>query len=390
MTNSAATPDMERTLGVLERLVALDTVSGRPNAKIVNYIEAYLRICGARITRIDHGDKAGIYAEIGPPGPGILLSGHTDVVPVEGQEWTRAPFALTREGDRLYGRGTADMKGYLACMLSAADLASQSALAAPLKLVFSYDEEVGCVGIQEMMGRLVPLMGRPRAAFVGEPTDMQLAIGHKGKAAFSAVCRGQAGHSSLAPDFVNALHLAADFVTALRGVQDDLRQSGACDAAYDIPYSTVHVGTLAGGRALNIVPDRADLELEIRHLSGDDPADLLARIGQAAESISARYRTVWDGAAIEIEQVSGYPGLDIAPNDPVVATALALAGTNRTTKVAFGTEAGVFAGQGIATVVCGPGSMAGQGHKPDEFITLDQLAGCNRMMARIVADLRRE
>jgi len=380
--------DIGGTLGVLERLVAFNTVSARPNADIVAYIEGYLRDRGARITRIAQGDKAGLYAEIGPPGPGVLLSGHTDVVPVAGQDWTRAPFALTRDGNRLYGRGTTDMKGYLASMLAAADMASRGPLAAPLKLVFSYDEEVGCVGIQQMMDRLAPLMGTPRAAFVGEPTEMQVAIGHKGKAAFTAICRGQSGHSSLAPDFVNALHLAADFVTALRDVQDAQRQGGARDPAYDIPYSTVHVGTLEGGRALNVVPDRADLNFEIRHLPGDDPAALLARIRLAADTVSARYRTQWDGARIEIDEINGYPGLDIAPEDPVVATALALAETNQTTKMAFGTEAGVFAAQGIPTVICGPGSMAGQGHKPDEYITLDQIAACNRMMARIVADLR--
>lgn len=389
MTDETA-GDIAGTLEVLERLVAFDTVSARPNAEIIAYIEAYLRHRGARITRIVPGDKAGLYAEIGPPGPGILLSGHTDVVPVAGQDWTRPPFALTRDGNRLYGRGTTDMKGYLASMLAAADMASRGPLAAPLKLVFSYDEEVGCVGIQQMMGRLSPLMGTPRAAIVGEPTEMQVAIGHKGKSAFTAICRGQSGHSSLAPDFVNALHLAADFVAALRDMQDALRRDGARDPAYDIPYSTVHVGTLEGGRALNIVPDRADLSVEIRHLPGDDPAALLARIRLAADTVSARYRTQWDGARIEINEMNAYPGLDIAPEDRVVATALALAETNQTTKMAFGTEAGVFAAQGIPTVICGPGSMAGQGHKPDEYITVDQLAACHRMMARIVEDLRRE
>lgn len=387
MTVPAATPDMARTLGVLERLVGFDTVSANSNTGIINYIEAYLRICGARITRIDQGAKAGLYAEIGPPGAGILLSGHTDVVPVEGQKWTRAPFALSREGDRVYGRGTTDMKGYLACMLSAADMASSAPLAAPLKLVFSYDEEIGCVGIQAMIDRLVPLVGTPRAGFVGEPTEMQVAIGHKGKAAFTARCRGEGGHSSLAPDFVNALHLAADFVIALRDLQDSLRRRGARDKAYDIPYSTVHVGTLAGGRALNIVPDRADLSFETRHLAGDDPAKLLARIRAAAEAVAARYRPRWGGAEIAIEKVNAYPGLDVAPKAPVVATALALAEARRTTKVAFGTEAGVFAAHGTPTVICGPGSMAGQGHKPDEYITLDQIAACERMMARIVGDL---
>jgi acetylornithine deacetylase len=389
VTQSAITTDMARTLAVLERLVGFDTVSARPNAGIIAYIEGFLRDRGARITRLEQGDKAGLYAEIGPPGPGMMLSGHTDVVPVEGQAWTRAPFSLTRVGDRLYGRGTTDMKGYLACMLSAADMASRSPLAAPLKLVFSYDEEIGCVGIQQMIDRLAPLIGTPRAAFVGEPTEMQVAIGHKGKAAFTATCRGRAGHSSLAPDFVNALHLAADFVTALRDVQDALRRDGARDPGYDIPYSTVHIGMLCGGTALNIVPDRADLSFEYRHLAGDRPSDLTARIHAAAETVMGRYRQIWDGAGIEIDQVNAYPGLDIALESPVIATALALAETKRTTKMAFGTEAGVFAGLGIPTVVCGPGSMAGQGHKPDEYITLDQIAACDLMMARIVEDLCR-
>lgn len=380
---------MSLTLNVLERLIAFDTVSAKSNLELVAYIEAFLRERGFRLTRLEDetGQKAGLYAEIGPAGGGILLSAHTDVVPVEGQEWTRDPFALGREGGKLFGRGTTDMKGYVAAMLYAADLASRADLQQPLKLVLSYDEEVGCVGIQQMMGRLASLIGQPRVCFVGEPTEMQVAIGHKGKAALRAVCYGQAGHSALAPNFTNALHLAADFVSGLCGVQEWLRNNGARDDAYDIPFSTVHVGMLSGGTALNIVPDRAELTFEYRHLAADPADEILTRIYDAADAACAGYQADWPGARIEVEQYNAYPGLDVDKDAAVVRTAQALAQSNVVTKVPYGTEAGFFARLGIPTVVCGPGSMEGQGHKPDEYLTLSQLQACERMMERIVSDL---
>lgn len=377
---------MTRTLQILDRLVAFDTVSDRSNLALVDFVQDLLQSCGFAVTRVPDPtvEKAGLFASIGPEGAGVLLSAHSDVVPVAGQAWTRDPFALTAEGARLYGRGTTDMKGFLAAMLTAAEAAAQAPLREPLKLAISYDEEVGCLGIAHMIGGLEAAIGRPRACIVGEPTEMQVAIGHKGKQALRAVCHGQAGHSAQAPQFTNALHLAAGFITELRAVQDWLAAHGAQDAAYDVPCSTVHVGRLTGGTALNIVPDRAEMALEFRHLAGDSPDDLLARIMAAAGRAAAPFG---DTGGIEVAPLTAYPGLATVPDAPVVAWAQDLAGQSGTTKVGFGTEAGFFDALGIPSVVCGPGSMTDQGHKPDEFVTRDQLALCDRMLARVVAGL---
>ncbi len=371
---------------ILERLTGFDTVSRNSNLELAAYAEAFLADRGFAVTRLPSpdGSKTGLYAEKGPAGPGVLLSAHTDVVPVDGQEWTRDPFRLTREGERVYGRGTTDMKGYVASVLALAGRAAGVDLKEPLKIVLSYDEEIGCVGIQEMLERLAPLIGSPRACFVGEPTEMEVAIGHKGKAALRAVCFGQSGHSALAPDFTNALHLAGDFLSELRRLQEDFAANGARDDAYDVPYSTVHVGKLSGGTALNIVPDRAEMTFEYRHLAADRGEDILARIQAAADRVSNRYPAE---ARIEVEQYNAYPGLDVPPDSAVVPFARALARSTGTAKVAFGTEAGFFHQLGIPTVVCGPGSMAGQGHKPDEYLELRQLSQCDAMMDRLLDDL---
>lgn len=382
---------MQQTLEILQRLVRFDTVSANSNLQIIAYIQEFLRARGFTLHRIldASGEKAGIFASIGPAGPGgVLLSGHTDVVPVEGQLWSRDPFRLTQESGRLFGRGTTDMKGYLAAMLALADRAAKVELKEPLKLAFSYDEEIGVVGIKEMIGHLSSTIGLPRACFVGEPTGMQVAIGHKGKTALRAICFGESGHSALAPRFVNALHLAADFVLELRALQQDFALNGAQDTAYDVPYSTVHVGKLAGGTALNIVPDQAVVDFEFRHLAEDDSTDILQRILRTTEKISDRYRPDCPKARIEIDAYNSYPGLSVVDGDPVVALAQRLAQSNVVTKVPFGTEAGYFAGLGIATVVCGPGSMEGQGHKPDEYLELSELVACTQMLDRLLDDLR--
>ncbi|WGW05945.1 acetylornithine deacetylase [Tropicibacter oceani] len=379
---------MSDLLAILDRLIGFDTVSARPNRDLMAYVSDFLTTRGARVTAIAGKDpgKSGLVATIGPEtAGGIALSAHTDVVPVEGQDWTPPAFALTREGGRLYGRGTTDMKGFVACMLGAADLAAQAPLRAPLTLVLSYDEEIGCVGIQEMRPALPALLGAPRLCIVGEPTEMAVATGHKGKIALRAVCSGEAGHSALAPNFVNALDLAADLVVAIRQLQVSLRQDGARDAAYAIPYSTAHVGLLSGGRALNIVPEHAELTFELRHLAADAPQQLLARIKAAADGITTHYGPA---AAIRFETLTAYPGLDLAPDDAAVGLASRFAATGRLTKVAFGTEAGVFQEMGVPTIVCGPGSMSGQGHKPDEYIEISQLAACQAMLGRVVEDLR--
>ena len=377
---------MTLSLEILDRLITFNTVSNRSNLDLISYVEDFLRARQFRVHRIPDlsEEKAGLYAEIGPQTDGgILLSAHSDVVPVEGQVWGRAPFQLTRDGDRLFGRGTTDMKGFLAEMLGVADLVSAKTLKAPLKLLISYDEEIGCVGIDRMKERLKPLLGRPEMAIVGEPTEMQVAVGHKGKRAYKAQITGQAGHSALAPRFVSALHIAVDYVAALRALQDGLEQNGSRDDSYDVPYSTIHVGRMRSGSALNIVPDSAEMLFEFRHLAEDEPDCLAHRITEAANAVTAHYAQV---ANIELHSLAAYPGLAIPLTNAAVTLARKWSG-GQTCKVAFGTEAGFLSNLGIPTVVCGPGSMADQGHKPDEYISQTQLIKCSQMLVNAVGQL---
>ena len=381
---------MELVLNTLEDLVGFDTVSRKPNDPIIDYIESFCRDRGAKMHRIPGSTegKSGILARFGPDEVGgITLSGHTDVVPTDGQDWTRPAFGLTCEGKRLFGRGTTDMKGFLACMLDAGDSAYRAGLEKPLTLVFSFDEEVGCVGIQEMKRTLPGLLGKPRLCIVGEPTEMQVAVGHKGKVALRAHCFGKGGHSALAPHFVNALHLSADLISGLRELQGWFREHGARDPSYEVPYTTLHVGKLVGGTALNIVPDFAEVLCEYRYLPADGDANVFARIRDTADRIAADYKGLWSGAAIKMERYFAYPGLDIEHSSDAAQLALDLTTEKVVTKVDFGTEAGVFTELGIPAVVCGPGSMAGQGHKPDEYIELDQLVACKSMLDKVVEQL---
>ncbi|YBV94057.1 acetylornithine deacetylase (plasmid) [Phyllobacteriaceae bacterium JZ32] len=387
MTDTAA--PYAATLELLERLVAFPTVSAESNLDLIDFADAHLIGAGFQTHRLPDpsGRRAGLLGRLGPAGPGgVLLSAHSDVVPVEGQHWTRAPFQLTREGGRLYGRGTTDMKGYLASMLSLATRAAKQPPGRPLMLAISYDEEVGCAGIREMLPGYRALGWQPEICIVGEPTGMRPATGHKGKAAFVATCHGNAGHSSLAPRYVNALHIAADFIAALRRIQDDYAVSAAQDTGYDVPYSTVHAGRMQGGTALNIVPDYARIEFELRHLPGDTPEDFLSRLRQETDRILPPFRARGN-AEIKIEVTNSYPGLEIGPEHEAVRRVAALSGSRQTIKVTYGTEAGYFAQLGIPTVVCGPGDMEGQGHKADEYITTEQLGGCDRMMDRLLMRL---
>ncbi len=377
-----------RTLEILDRLIAFPTVSRDSNLDLIDWVEALLRKAGFELTRIWAPDrrKAGLLARIGPgTGGGVCLSAHTDVVPVDGQPWTRPPFQLTREGERLFGRGTTDMKGFFASALAMAERAAGAPLAEPLTLVISYDEEVGCVGIRQMMPELAPLLGSPRAVIVGEPTAMRVATGHKGKAALRVTCHGQSGHSALAPSFVNAILVAAGFVQEMRALQADLAE-GPMDAAYAVPFSTVHVGMIEGGRALNIVPDLARIDMEFRHLTTTPASDLRAQIDAAARRVE---RAIGPPSRIEIDETNAYPGLDTAQEDPVVKWACRIAGDTATCKVAFGTEAGFFADHGLPTVVIGPGDMARDGHKLDEGLDRAELAACDAMLERLRTDLSR-
>ena len=333
------------------------------------------------------GGKANLYASVGPQGSGVMLSGHTDVVPVEGQVWTHPPFALTEQDGRFYGRGAADMKGFVACAIAAMLDGAQRPLKVPLHLALSYDEEIGCMGVGSLIDMLEAAPVRPAMCIVGEPTGMQVATGHKGKVALRATCVGREGHSALAPMALNALHLAVDFVNAVRGLQARLAAAGLRDGDYDVPYSTLHVGKLNGGVQVNIVPNRAVVDFEIRALAGEDVAGLIAQLRDAAEAIVAPLRAAFPEAEILVERLWEYPGLGTAPEAAVVDFVKSLTGANGTIKVAFGTEGGLFAARlAIPTVICGPGSMA-QGHKPDEYVSVAQMARCQAMLAALLARL---
>lgn len=378
--------DLSRTLQILDRLVAFPTVSSDSNLALIDWVQEFLQTTGFEVIRIWSSDrqKAGLFAHIGPDsGGGVCLSAHTDVVPVDGQVWTRPPFKLTDEGDRVFGRGTTDMKGFLASALALAERAGKTTLSAPLSLSISYDEEIGCVGIRHMMPKLKTLIGKPRLVIVGEPTSMQVAIGHKGKAAFKVTCHGQAGHSALAPQFVNAIHVAADFVCQTRRLQEKLAVD-VQDDAYSIPYSTVHIGKITSGRALNIVPDNAQLDMEFRHLFETSADDIQHKIKNIAKHVSNAYP---QASPITIDTINAYPGLQINPSDATVIWATKLAEASGSTKVSFGTEAGFFANLGLIAVVIGPGDMASDGHQSDECLTKAELIACNVMLNNILSEL---
>ena len=375
---------------LLARLLAFDTTSRNSNMDLMLYVQGLLSNAGISATLIPDstGKKANLYASVGPQGGGgVMLSGHTDVVPVDGQDWTRPAFALTEEDGRLYGRGSTDMKGFVALAIQAMLNAAARPLKSPLHLALSYDEEVGCMGVRSLVAMLAAAPHRPRFCIVGEPTGMQVATGHKGKVALRATCHGVEGHSALAPLALNALHLAADFIQALRDIQRQIAATGARDGDYDVPYTTVHAGIVAGGVQVNIVPHLATVDFEIRSLAEDDPQAIIARIRGAADAITAPLRDQFPNAAIVVERLWDYPGLGTPPGADVVRFVQSLTGANTTMKVAFGTEGGLFdAALGVPTVVCGPGSMA-QGHKPDEYVSVDQMQRCQTMLDALVTRL---
>ena len=377
-----------QTRAILTRLMAFDTVSSKPNVELMAYVQSLLAETGVRAVLIPDagGGKANLYATVGPQGMGgVMLSGHTDVVPVDGQDWTKPPFALTEADGRLYGRGAADMKGFVAAAVACVLGATRRPLRVPLHLALSYDEEIGCMGVRSLIDMLEAAPVRPRFCIVGEPTGMQVATGHKGKVALRATCVGREGHSALAPMALNALHLAVDFVAAVRDLQARVAATGLRDGDYDVPYTTLHVGKLNGGVQVNIVPNLAVVDFEIRSLAGEDTEGLITELRVAAEVICAPWRATFPEAGIRIERLWDYPGLGTPSDAGVVNFVKGLTGANGTTKVAFGTEGGLIAARlGIPTVICGPGSMA-QGHKPDEYVSVEQMARCEAMLAALVA-----
>ncbi|WP_116799758.1 acetylornithine deacetylase [Pseudomonas syringae] len=381
-----------RALEILKRLIAFDTVSSEPNMALIEYVRELLASKGIEslIVKDETGKKANLFASTGPREvPGVLLSGHSDVVPAAGQAWTMPPFQATLRDGRIYGRGTCDMKGFIALAIDAMLDAADMPLMRPLQLALSHDEEIGCVGVRRLLDVLHLAPVRPFLCVVGEPTLMQFAVGHKGKASYRTFCRGQEAHSSLAPRAVNAIHLASDFIAELRKSQKQIEQQGARDEGYDIPYSTVHIGRIDGGKALNIVPNLCTLEFEYRNLPGDNPDALLEQLRERAEVLVREARQLSGVADIEIEVMNEYPALETHPSVEAVRLLHAFAepGTQHI-KVSYGTEGGLFAGRlNVPVVVCGPGSIE-QAHKPDEFIDESQMDAGERFLQSLLGSLK--
>ncbi len=381
---------MHSSLDYLRDLIAYPTVSRDGNLDLIAYVEKVLAGLGiaSRLVHSADGAKANLWAVIGPGDrPSVVLSGHTDVVPVEGQAWTSDPFQLTARGGNLYGRGSADMKGFIACCLTMAQTAATAQLLTPIGLAFSYDEEIGCVGVRRLLDMLKDLPVRPRLCIVGEPTLMQVVTAHKGKLGFRVTAHGLEAHSSLAPMGVNAIYMAADLIGEIRGLQKTIAETGVRDGDYDVAYTTLHVGKIAGGEVMNIVPNRASFDFEIRYLPQDNAPAIVARIQTLAEQIAATYRSVFPAARFEFVELQNYPALDTPVDSDAVRFVHALTGGNSTGKITFGTEGGLFQLElGIPAVVCGPDSIA-VAHKPDEYVSEAQLAACDRMLARLVEKL---
>ncbi|WP_121063285.1 acetylornithine deacetylase [Chachezhania antarctica] len=358
---------------ILAQLVRFATITDGPNLELIGWVETFLSDCGFSVTRVPSGcgTKAGLLARRGDGPGGVLLSAHSDVLPVAGQDWHGDPFALIEQDGRLIGRGSTDMKGFLACVLAEAERRKDGPLTRPIMIALSWDEEIGCQGIPQMIDRVVPVLGRPDLVIVGEPTSMRLCIGHKGKAAYRATCRGEPGHSSMAPLYTNALHLGADLIQTLRRVQDRLAESGAQDPGYRVPSSTVHAGRMRGGVALNMIPEEAVIDFEIRHLASESPDDILAQVQADLPKDT------------DIARVTAYPGLDADPSDPAIAALAGLLDDPDPIRVSYGTEAGFFAGLGLPTVVCGPGDMA-DGHQPNESIALSELDRCRALLGDLL------
>lgn len=380
----------DSVVDLLAELVAFDTTSHRSNLPLIAFIEEYLTRHGVASHRIldDTGEKANLYATIGPADrPGVMLSGHTDTVPVTGQDWRVDPFRLTAEGERLYGRGTADMKGFLAAVLAAVPTLVAADLAVPMHLAFSHDEEVGCLGVRTLLAELAHQPVRPAACLVGEPTSMRAATAHKGKLAMRLHVRGKACHSGMAPEGVNAIHVAARLATWAEETVSAKASRGPFDARFAIPYTTLQVGTIQGGAALNIVPQDCRLDIEIRNVAEDDPEALLGDLMAVVASLEAEMRETSSEAGIRLERLSDYPGLSMADDHALVAFILSLLDARELERIGYGTEGGLFQRElGIPTLVCGPGSMT-QGHQPDEFVTREQLARCEAFLARLVEAL---
>ncbi len=367
---------------ILSRLVAFPSVVGLPNHAITDWIRAYAEEHGAVVTTLPgpEGDRSNLFVSVGPAERhGYVLSGHMDVVPAAEAGWLGDPFTLRREGDRLYGRGTSDMKGFLACALAALPDLGRRTLARPLHIALSYDEEDGCRGVPHLIAALPGLCAPPLGCIVGEPSGLVPVRGHKGKAAARIAVRGRSGHSSRPDRGLNAIHAMTEVLTAAAGVAASCT-AGPLDARFEPPHSTVQVGRISGGEAVNVIPDLCTIEIEARAIAGVDPGALLASLEEVLATLRQR------GFATEWEAMSAYPALALGADAPLAILVERLSGHRPLDAVSYGTEAGLFQAAGIDAIICGPGDIV-RAHRPNEYIERRELEACQRLIEGLIVTL---
>ncbi|HVQ11172.1 MAG TPA: acetylornithine deacetylase [Methyloceanibacter sp.] len=375
---------------LMAKLVAFDTTSAKSNLKLIEFVRDYLASQGvsATLTPSLDGRKASLFATIGPSGmSGIGLSSHSDCVPVEGQAWSSDPFKIALRDGRLYGRGSCDMKGFLACVLASVPLFTSRPLKEPIHIIVSYDEEVGCTGVRPLIARLGKDLPRPRAIVVGEPTNMTVIEAHKRIDAYRTTVTGREAHSSLPQLGVNAISIAAELIEEIDRIGAALVASDK-EERFDPPFSTVQVGTIEGGTAPNIVPKICKFQWQVRSLPDADADFAPKRLKAfAEEKLLPGMRRVTDTASIETQHLGSVPAFLSQPGSEAVGLALALTGSNSTSAVSYATEAGLFEEAGCPTVICGPGNIE-QAHAADEFVTVAQIESCMAFLARLAERLK--
>lgn len=376
---------------LIARLIAFDTTSRESNLALIDLVRDYLDGWGVASELYFDADrrKADLYATIGPDDRrGLMLSGHTDTVPVDGQAWDTDPFKVTPRDGKLYARGSSDMKSFIAVALSQVPAFVQANLKTPLHLALSYDEEVGCTGVRDLIADLGRRPIRPLGCIVGEPTSMTPVIAHKGKLTVRCEVHGHETHSALTHLGVNAVEAAAEIVAHLKNMARRKRDQGPYDDGFVPRYTTIHAGTIRGGTAVNIVPRQCSFDFEIRAIPADDPRALFHELRHYAETaLLPEMKAVSAEAAIQFHELNDTPGLGMAPDAPLVRLTQALSGANDTGKVSYTAEAGLYQAADIPAVLCGPGSIE-QAHKPNEFVALEQIARCETFMQRILEHLR--
>lgn len=370
---------------ILKALIQFPSVVGQPNAAITGWIVQYLGELGieAQLLTGPEGDRANLFATIGPrDAPGLVLSGHLDVVPAQEPQWSADPFRLRADGEKLFGRGTSDMKGFLAAALAIVPSLIALKPARPIHFAFSYDEEAGCRGVPHLIAALPSLCAQPAAAIIGEPSGLRPILAHKGKAAARVEIQGRSGHSSRPDLGLNAIHAMGRVIAAAAKATERLR-IGPLDRLFEPPYSTLQIGTIHGGEALNIIPERCIVEIEARAIVGASPAALLEPIREALESLRAEgFGTSW-------QPIAGYPALSLRADAPIARLMTRITGEAPLAAVSYGTEAGLYQAAGIDAIICGPGDIA-RAHKPDEYITRGELAACVGMLERLCAQFALE